>query len=92
MYSPNSSLYEKAVGDTLVLAPADEHGLPVIDHALCLAGVAVDVWHLLQAGESENEIVCKLVEEYDVGEADLRRDIHGFLRELVEKELIRDES
>lgn len=83
-------LFEKPIGDSLVLAFADEHGLPDIGHACCLEGVAVDVWSLLRKGADEGEIVQTLNTEYSVDFATLENDVRRCLNEFAAKGFIDD--
>lgn len=51
---------------------------------LGLNGVGARVFELARGGASEDEIVQRLAEEHEIGEADVRGDVRRFLVELVE--------
>lgn len=83
-----NDLFEKPIGNSLVLAFTDEYGLPDVDHACCLEGVAVDVWNLLKEGLDEGCIVRILSSEYSVDLSVLESDVRRCLNEFAEKRFI----
>lgn len=42
------------------------------------------LWDLLSAGAEEDELVAKILEEYEVGESDARADVLSFVAKLEE--------
>lgn len=55
-----------------------------------LDGVGTQIWDLLVAGATEDEIVSQLQEEYDVEPAILRADIKAFLATLAVRGLTQE--
>jgi hypothetical protein len=54
-----------------------------------LDGVGTDIWNLLTQGATEDEIVCRLVEEYDAEAAQVRLDVAALLAALRDNGLVR---
>ena len=54
-----------------------------------LDGVGADIWELAVQGLSEDDIVDRLLDEYDVDPEALRVDVDAFLQQLADKGLIR---
>ena len=48
------------------------------------------LWELLEKGAERGDLIAKLTEEYEVGEADAARDVDIFLHQLKEKALIEE--
>ena len=46
------------------------------------------IWDILPECETENEILLKLLDEYDVDEAIARKDIDAFISQLREYDII----
>lgn len=46
------------------------------------------LWHLLEQGAEKDELVAKLLDEFDVDEATAARDVDAFIAQLNEKALI----
>ena len=42
------------------------------------------LWDILAAGAEEDELVAKILEEYEVAEADARADVRSFVAKLEE--------
>lgn len=53
-----------------------------------LKGTANDIWDLLQDGVTVEEIVGKLLEQYDVSEEICREEVTEFLRKMEEYQFI----
>ncbi len=76
---------------------AGEHILvPIGELALKRSGVFViteigaEIWEMLQSGKERDDILAALLNEYEVAEEVLMKDIEEFLQMLCENELIRD--
>ncbi len=57
-------------------------------HMITLEGVATDILDGIEHGLDEEEIVGKLLEDYDVSEDKLRADVHSFVGELDKQGLL----
>lgn len=53
-----------------------------------LKGTANDIWDLLQDGVTVEEIVGKLLEQYDVSEEICRKEVIEFLKKMEEYQFI----
>jgi Coenzyme PQQ synthesis protein D (PqqD) len=54
--------------------------------------VGTRMWQLLHEHRSLHEVLAALLDEYDVAETRCERDLVGFVRALVENELVNLES
>ena len=68
----------REIAGDLLLIPAGKTALD-LNGMLTLNEVGADIWRLLPEVESEDEIVTRLLEEYEVEEATLRADVSEFL-------------
>lgn len=66
------------IAGDLLLVPAGETALD-LNGMLTLNEVGADIWKMLPEVEDENEIVKRLLEEYEVEEEELRKDVSDFL-------------
>ena len=55
---------------------------------LVLNEVGTRILQLVDQGGSEGQVLALLLEEFEVGEEDLARDIREFLAEMVESEIL----
>lgn len=73
-------------GDVLLVpigsASAELKGL------LTLNETASDIWDLLPSCDSEQELVARMLEQYDVDEAILRADVEDFLTRLRQLDVL----
>ena len=76
---PDFALWEIA-GD-LLLVPAGQTA-PDLNAMMILNEVGGEVWKLLPEAADEEELISRLLEEYDVQEEVLRKDVDCFLNEL----------
>lgn len=53
-----------------------------------IRGVATEVWELLGEGKSVKTIVDDISGRYEVGGDQIRKDVEGFLDELIEMDVI----
>lgn len=49
---------------------------------------ALEIWHLLDGGHSTEEIAHALEDRFDADAEDLKKDIAGFIQELVRREMV----
>jgi hypothetical protein len=54
--------------------------------------VATRAWEEITKGATFGAVIATLLEEFDVAEADLRRDLERFVDALVEKKLVTVQS
>ena len=54
-----------------------------------LDAVGADIWHLVAEGASEDEILDRLLDDYDVEPERLRVDVSTFLARLADNGLVR---
>ncbi len=81
-----------AVTDSVVYAELDgEAVLLNVETGIYfgLNGIATEIWKQLQQGASMNEIVERLLDEYEVEPAQLRADVDEFLTALTARGLVR---
>lgn len=69
-------------GDTL-LVPAGKTALDM-NGMITLNEVAADIWRMLPDAKDEDEIVRRILNDYDATEAQVRRDVAAFLNRLRE--------
>jgi hypothetical protein len=72
---------------------ADEGGLVVLpsrSEVKVLNPVGSKVYSMLDGTHTVDEIIAAVVEEFDVNEADARRDVEGFLAELDSQGMLGD--
>lgn len=53
-------------------------------------GAGDDLWSWLENGATEEKLVQRLLDEYDVTRGQAERDVRRFLRELKRKKLIEE--
>ncbi len=75
-------------GETVAVAIGE--GSRVYHNIISLNETAKDIFKLLQEGNSEDAIVEKMMQEYDVTEEKLRPEIQGLVAKLREEGLIVD--
>ncbi len=68
----------REIAGDLLLIPAGKTALD-LNGMLTLNEVGADIWKLLPEVETEDEIVTRLLEDYEVDEATLRADVSEFL-------------
>ena len=68
----------REIAGDLLLIPAGKTALD-LNGMLTLNEVGAEIWKLLPEVETEDEIVARLLESYEVDEATLRADVSEFL-------------
>ena len=53
-----------------------------------IKGVGNDIWDMIQSDITVGDIISKLIEEYDVSEAECESSVMDFLNKLVEFQII----
>ncbi|MDY2589605.1 MAG: lasso peptide biosynthesis PqqD family chaperone [Agathobacter sp.] len=53
-----------------------------------IKGVGNDIWDMIQSDITVGDIISKLMEEYDVSEAECESSVMDFLNKLVEFQII----
>jgi len=71
----------REIAGDLLLIPAGKTALD-LNGMLTLNEVGAEIWKLLPEVETEDEIVSRLLETYEVDEATLRADVSEFLASL----------
>jgi hypothetical protein len=82
-YRVNEEFMSKATLDFLVLLS------PQNELAYFSNDVGSLIWQLLKAGKSEEEILRRILEEYEVEEVQAKKDLQLFLEELLQADIIR---
>lgn len=73
-------------GDVL-LVPTGKAALD-LNGMLTLNEVGAAIWNLLPQVDTEEEIVARLLEEYDTTQEQLEKDVSAFLKELCKLDII----
>ena len=76
---PDFALLE--IADDLLLVPAGQTA-PDLNAMMILNEAGGEVWKLLPEAADEEELISRLLEECDVQEEVLRKDVDCFLNEL----------
>lgn len=73
----------REIAGDLLLVPTGKTALD-LNGMLTLNEVGGEIWKLLDEVDSEEEIVDRLMEDYDVEREELQRDVREFLDKLRE--------
>lgn len=76
--------YQVFEGQAVLLAPRSSE-------IYRLNQTATTLWEALKAPLEPRELIAALVAGFEVGEDRARRDVEAFLREFVDRQLIREE-
>lgn len=71
----------REIAGDLLLVPAGKTALD-LNGMITLNEVGGEIWKMLPQVTDEEELIFRLLEEYDVEEAVLRKDVEAFLGEL----------
>lgn len=71
----------REIAGDLLLVPTGKTALD-LNGMLTLNEVGGEIWKMLDAVNSEEEIVDRLLQDYDVEKEQLQRDVHEFLDKL----------
>ena len=73
----------RRIGEDLLLVPAGKSALD-LNGMLTLNEAGAEIWEMLPRVKDEEEIIARLLEEYEVDEAELRRDVAEFMKNIRE--------
>ena len=73
----------REIAGDLILVPSGKSALD-LNGMLTLNEVGAEIWKMLPEVKDENEIVCRLLDEYEVEETQLRRDVAEFTDKMKE--------
>lgn len=85
----NPDFIPRELMDDFLLLPSGQAAL-AFNGIITLNEMGRDIFQLLPQVESEAELTQRLLEEYDVGEAELRADLSEFLGQLRERNILLD--
>ncbi len=77
----------REIAGDLLLVPAGKTALD-FNGMITLNEMGGEIWRLLPQVADENELISRLLAEYEVQEDVLRRDVEAFLGELRELKII----
>ena len=83
-------ILRKIVGEYMLL-PIDEN-IRTYNGAVLLNSVSAFVWEQLQSEASREELLARMLEEFDVDEATAARDLDALLNKLREMELLEEQN
>ena len=83
-------ILRKIVGEFMLL-PIDEN-IRTYNGAVLLNSVSAFVWEQLQSEASREELLARMLEEFDVDEATAARDLDALLNKLREMELLEEQN
>jgi len=75
------AIYRKIIDEYYILLPKDK-----VIHRL--SDVASFIWEQLTDNNSEDDILNKIIEEYDVSREIAENDLKEFIDELIEKNIL----
>jgi hypothetical protein len=82
-YEKTSSVVERKIRNSLILVPM-KTGPSRLEALYTLNETSGFIWNALAPGTSEDELVSRLVDEYEVDSETARSDIRRILAELTE--------
>ncbi len=77
----------REIAGDMLLVPTGKTALD-LNGMLTLNEAGAEIWKMLPEVKTEEEIISRLLEEYEVEEAELRRDVTAFLDKLRELGII----
>lgn len=77
----------REIAGDLLLVPTGKSALD-LNGMLTLNEAGAEIWKMIPEVENEEEIVRRLLEEYEVDEAELRADVAEFTGKLREYDII----
>jgi hypothetical protein len=80
---PHEDVVSERVGEDLVLVHLGTNEI------FALNTTGARFWELMAQGESREQIESRLLDEYDVGPAELAREIDQLLSELTRQQMVR---
>jgi hypothetical protein len=89
-FKRREDLVFRDVTGELLIVPV-RHGVGELQSVYVLNGLGSDIWKLLDGKRSAREIAEELSRQYEVGNAEVQRDVEEFLAALNEAGLVRQE-
>ena len=77
----------REIAGDILLVPAGKTALD-LNVMLTLNEVGAEIWKMLPEVESEEEIVQRLLQEYDAEPAQVREDVSEFMSQLRKLEIV----
>ena len=77
----------REIAGDILLVPAGKTALD-LNGMLTLNEVGADIWKMLPEVETEEEIVARILQDYDAEPAQVRKDVSEFLERLRELEIL----
>ncbi len=77
----------REIAGDILLVPAGKTALD-LNGMLTLNEVGAEIWKMLPEVESEEEIVQRLLQEYDAEPAQVREDVSEFMSQLRKLEIV----
>lgn len=77
----------REIAGDILLVPAGKTALD-LNGMLTLNKVGAEIWKMLPEVESEEEIVQRLLQEYDAEPAQVREDVSEFMSQLRKLEIV----
>ena len=73
----------RRIGEDLLLVPSGKSALD-LNGMLTMNEAGAEIWEMLPQVKDEEEIIARLLEEYEVDEAELRQDVAEFMKNIRE--------
>ena len=77
----------REIAGDILLVPAGKTALD-LNGMLTLNEVGADIWKMLPEVETEEEIVARILQDYDAEPAQVRKDVSEFLERLRELKIL----
>ena len=77
----------REIAGDLLLVPSGKSALD-LNGMLTLNEVGAEIWRMIPEAKDEEEIIRRLLEEYEVEETELRRDVGEFTAKLREYDIL----
>lgn len=77
----------RRIGDDAVLIPIGEH--PVFTNVMMTPNrTAAFLWQAFSEPSTEEDVVARVLEQFDGDEAEIRRDVAMFMKESIDKQVL----
>lgn len=81
-------MYRKIAGQDIVI-PVGKAGVNC-DSLLTLKGIGAFIYQILSEGSTEEELVSKVLDTYDIDEVTARKDVSNFIDKLKSFDMLED--
>lgn len=78
----------REIAGEYLLVPVGRAALD-LNGMITLNDVAADIWNMIPEAKDEEDIVQKLLEQYEVSEEEVRSDVKSFLNKLRKLEIVK---